>query len=197
VGIGNTTVAATLAAVRLELTADEAVGLGAGGDSATLARKRDAVSAAVAQAASAHADLQDPLVALAALGGPEVAYLTGVTLGAVEAGSLVILDGLVTSSAALLAVALEPGVAAHLVAGQESREQAHRVVNTHLGLEPLLSLRLRSGEGVGALLAVQLLQTAVRVRGQAGRVTETERETYGDADAEPKAGVSSAGSTPR
>jgi nicotinate-nucleotide--dimethylbenzimidazole phosphoribosyltransferase len=172
VGIGNTTVAAALVAGRLGLAAGDTVGLGAGGDSATLERKRAAVDAALTRAASAHPDLEDPMVTLAALGGPEIAYLTGVTLGACEAGSLVVLDGLVTAAAALIAVALEPAVAAHLVAGQESREQAHRVVNAQLGLEPLLSLRLRSGEGVGALLAVQLLQTAAALRHQAGRVTE-------------------------
>jgi nicotinate-nucleotide--dimethylbenzimidazole phosphoribosyltransferase len=160
------------------------VGLGAGGDTATLTRKRDAVRAALSRAGSAHSDLDAPLVALAALGGPEVAYLAGVTLGAAEAGSLVVLDGFVTSTAALIAVALEPAAAAHLVAGQESREQAHQAVNAHLGLEPVLSLRLRSGEGVGALLAVQLLQTATRVRNQAGRV------------AEAGTGVSSGGSRP-
>ena len=173
VGIGNTTVAAALVAARLGLGVTEAVGLGAGGDSATLERKRAAVDLATTRAAAAHADLGDPMVALAALGGPEIACLAGVALGAAEAGSLIVLDGLVTSAAALIAVALEPAVAAHLVAGQESRERAHRVVNVHLGLEPLLSLRLRSGEGVGALLAVQLLRTAVALRDQAGRVAET------------------------
>ena len=172
VGIGNTTVAAALVARRLGLGAGDAVGLGAGGDSATLERKRAAVDAALARVATAHADLEEPMATLAALGGPEIAYLAGVTLGAAEAGSLVVLDGLVTAAAALIAVALEPAVAAHLVAGQESREQAHRVVNGQLGLEPLLSLRLRSGEGVGALLAVQLLRTAAALRSQAGRVTE-------------------------
>ena len=173
VGIGNTTVAAALVASRLGLQADDAVGLGAGGDHATLDRKRATVEAALARVARAHGDeLADPVIALAALGGPEVAYLTGVVLGAAAAGSLVVVDGLVTAAAALAAVAIEPAVAAHLVAGQESREQAHRAVNASLGLEPLLSLRLRSGEGVGALLAVQLLQTASAVRAQAGRVTE-------------------------
>ena len=172
VGIGNTTVAAALVACRLGLSPDEAVGLGAGGDSATLGRKRAAVAAALARAASTHADLEDPMVALAALGGPEISYLSGVVLGASEAGSLVVLDGLVTGAAALVAVTMEPAAAAHLVAGQESREQAHRAVNTHLGLEPLLSLRLRAGEGVGALLAVQLLRTAARVRAQTGRVDQ-------------------------
>ncbi|MGA2933410.1 MAG: 5,6-dimethylbenzimidazole synthase [Acidimicrobiales bacterium] len=172
VGIGNTTVAAALVAARLGLAPGDAVGLGAGGDSATLERKRTAVDAALTRVASAHTDLEEPMATLAALGGPEIAYLAGVTLGAAEAGSLVVLDGLVTSAAALIAVAMEPAVAAHLVAGQESREQAHRVVNAQLGLEPLLSLRLRSGEGVGALLAVQLLRTAAALRSQAGRVTE-------------------------
>jgi nicotinate-nucleotide--dimethylbenzimidazole phosphoribosyltransferase len=159
-------------ASRLGLDVGDAVGLGAGGDSATLARKRDAVEAALERAASVHPDLDDPMVLLAALGGAEIAYLTGVLLGAAEAGSVIVLDGLVTSASALLAVALEPAVAAHLVAGQESREQAHRSVNVHLGLEPLLALRLRSGEGVGALLAVQLLRTAAGLRAQTGRVAE-------------------------
>ena len=76
VGIGNTTVAAALVACRLGLAVDDAVGLGAGGDSATLERKRAVVADALARAAAAHGDLDDPLVALAALGGPEIAYLS-------------------------------------------------------------------------------------------------------------------------
>jgi nicotinate-nucleotide--dimethylbenzimidazole phosphoribosyltransferase len=172
VGVGNTTVAAALVAAQLKLHADDAVGLGAGGDTGTLARKRALVDAALARARSAHEDLGAPMVALASLGGPEIAYLCGVTLGAAGAGALVVLDGLVTSSAALVAVGLEPGVASYLVAGQESREQVHSVVNRHLGLEPLLSLRLRSGEGVGALLAAQLLRSAAGLRAETGRVAE-------------------------
>ena len=172
VGIGNTTVASALVVARLGLDVGDAVGLGAGGDSATLARKRAAVEAALTRAASTHADLDDPLVLLAALGGAEIAYLTGVLLGAAEQGSAIVLDGLVTSTAALLAVALEPAVAAHLVAGQESREQAHRSLHVHLGLEPLLALRLRAGEGVGALLALQLVRTAAGLRARTGRVAE-------------------------
>jgi nicotinate-nucleotide--dimethylbenzimidazole phosphoribosyltransferase len=165
-------VAAALVAARLSLRADEAVGLGAGGDAGTLARKRAVVDAALARASTAHDDLGEPVVALASLGGPEIAYLSGVTLGAAEVGALVVLDGLVTSSAALVAVDLEPAVASYLVAGQESREQVHGVVNRYLGLEPLLSLRLRSGEGVGALLAAQLLRSAAGLRAETARVQE-------------------------
>jgi nicotinate-nucleotide--dimethylbenzimidazole phosphoribosyltransferase len=175
VGIGNTTVAAALVAARLGLTVHDAVGLGAGGDAATLERKRTVVADALARAAAAHRDLDDPLVALAALGGPEIAYLAGLVLGSAAAGALVVLDGLVTSSAALVAVAVEPAVAAHLVAGQESREHAHRLVNIHLGLEPLLSLRLRSGEGVGALLAAQLLKSGAALRAQTARAEESKK----------------------
>jgi nicotinate-nucleotide--dimethylbenzimidazole phosphoribosyltransferase len=172
VGIGNTTVAAALVAARLGLPADDVVGLGAGGDAGTLARKRGVVDAALARATNAHEDLEDPMVALAALGGPEITYLSGVTLGAAEAGALVVLDGLVTSAAALVALGFEPAVAAYLVAGQESRERVHGVVNRYLGLEPLLSLRLRSGEGVGGLLASQLLRSAASLRAETGRVAE-------------------------
>ena len=107
----------------------------------------------------------------AALGGPEVALLTGVTLAAAERRVPVVLDGLVTSVAALLAVRLEPAVQSALVAGQQSRELAHAAVLDELGLEPLLQLRLRSGEGVGACLAAQLLLTALRARQATARVS--------------------------
>ena len=74
---------------------------------------------------------------------------------------------------AVTAVQIEPGVAYHLVAGQRSRERVHHLVLAHLGLEPLLDLRFRAGEGIGALLAAQMLVTAARARDSAGRVDET------------------------
>ena len=106
---------------------------------------------------------------LAGLGGPEFAVLTGVVLGAAERGAGVVLDGLATSVPALLARHLEPAVHAYLVAGQRSRERAHELVLRELGLEPLLALRLRAGEGVGACLATSLLLQGLRVRRLAGR----------------------------
>ena len=130
------------------------------------------VARAVTRARGTHGDrLGDPWVMLASLGGPEVALLAGVTLGAAEHRVPVLLDGLVTSVAALLAVRAEPAVQSALVAGQLSRERAHHAVLTELGLEPLLQLRLRSGEGVGACLAAQLLLTALRARRATARVT--------------------------
>jgi nicotinate-nucleotide--dimethylbenzimidazole phosphoribosyltransferase len=172
VGIGNTTVAAALSCALLGLDPAGAVGLGAAADTAMVARKQDVVARALARARAAHGDgLQDPWVLAAVLGGPEVALLAGVTLGAAERRVPVVLDGLVTSVAALLAVRSEPAVQSALVAGQRSREPAHHAVLADLGLEPLLQLRLRSGEGVGACLAAQLLLTALRARQATARVT--------------------------
>jgi nicotinate-nucleotide--dimethylbenzimidazole phosphoribosyltransferase len=169
VGIGNTTVAAALTAALLDRPAAEVVGLGAGADSAMLARKTEVVDGARQRVRSSGTGAAGPLEILGSLGGAEFAVLTGVTLGAAEAGAAVVLDGLATSVAALVAVRVEPAVAAHLVAGHRSREAAHALVLTELGLEPLLDLRLRAGEGVGACLAVGLLRAARAARQETGR----------------------------
>jgi nicotinate-nucleotide--dimethylbenzimidazole phosphoribosyltransferase len=171
VGIGNTTVATALACALLDLDPAQAVGLGAASDTAMMRRKEEVVGRALRRARS-DGWKRDPWIAAAALGGPEVVLLAGVTLGAARQRAPVVLDGLVTSVAALLAVRAEPAVQAVLVAGQRSRERAHQAVLTELGLEPLLDLRLRSGEGVGACLAAQLLLTALRARQAVARVTE-------------------------
>jgi nicotinate-nucleotide--dimethylbenzimidazole phosphoribosyltransferase len=171
VGVGNTTVAAALSAALLGLGVSEAVGLGAGGDSATLERKRWVVEAALSRALARPGGLGGPFDALAVLGGPEFVVLAGVVLGVAGRGGAIVLDGLATSVAALCAVRVEPGVAAHLVAGQRSREKAHSVVLEELGLEPLLDLRMRAGEGVGAVLSTQMLSSGLRLRGLTGKVS--------------------------
>jgi nicotinate-nucleotide--dimethylbenzimidazole phosphoribosyltransferase len=173
VGVGNTTVAAALTAALLGLAPEMVVGLGAGADREMLDRKAEVVTAALARAGDLYpGTLRDPAVALAALGGPEFAVLTGVTLGAAEAGAMVILDGLATSVSALIATRFEPAVAAHLIAGQRSREAAHGAVLAELGLEPLLDLRIRAGEGAGACLAVGLLRAALVLRHDTARTAD-------------------------
>ncbi|MCW2683627.1 MAG: cob(II)yrinic acid a,c-diamide reductase, partial [Blastococcus sp.] len=165
VGVANTTVAAALACGLLGADVDLVTGLGSGADAAMLGRKRDAVSAAVSRARRAHPALsEDPLVALAELGGPELAVLAGVALGAAQSRAVVVVDGFAVSLAVLVAVQLEPAVQACLVAGQRSRERGHALVLEHLGCEPLLDLRLRAGEGVGAVLATGLLLDGLALR---------------------------------
>jgi nicotinate-nucleotide--dimethylbenzimidazole phosphoribosyltransferase len=166
VGVGNTTVAAALACGLLHVEPDVVTGLGAGADAAMLARKRDVVGAALARAGA----VLDPMGALAELGGPELAVLAGVVLGAAEVHAVVVVDGFAASVAALVAVLLEPGAQSSLVAGQRSRERGHDVVLQALGCEPLLDLRLRAGEGVGAVLAAGLVLQGLAVRRSAARV---------------------------
>jgi nicotinate-nucleotide--dimethylbenzimidazole phosphoribosyltransferase len=173
-GIGNTTAAAALAAAVLGLDAGQVTGLGAAADSDIVARKTEVITAALARWRTARHTKSGPAWAaqcLATLGGPELALLTGVVLGAAQAGAVVVLDGLATSVAALIAAETEPAVTAHLIAGQRSRERAHAAVLQRLGLEPLLDLRLRAGEGVGATLAAQLLRTGLRLRTHSARTT--------------------------
>jgi len=170
VGVGNTVVAAALTAGLLNLDAMATVGLGAGSDTAMVERRRVVVDAALGRVrADRGVSAATPLETLAALGGPELALLAGVTLGAVEGGAVVVLDGLATSVAALVAAMLEAGVVAHLIAGQRSREPAHPLVLARLGLEPLLDLRFRAGEGAGACLAAGLLLHGLRVRAATAR----------------------------
>lgn len=165
VGVGNTTVAAALACALLDLEPQDAVGLGSGSDADMVARKREVVAAAVARTQGE----SDPLRLLAMVGGPEIALLTGVTLGAAAAGAPVVLDGLAASLPGVIAARLEPAAQAYLLAGQVSRERAHALVLRELGLEPLLDLRLRSGEGVGACLAASMVLQGLAVRRIAAR----------------------------
>ena len=165
VGVGNTTVAAALACALLDLEPQDAVGLGSGSDADMVARKREVVAAAVARTQGE----RDPLRLLAMVGGPEIALLTGVTLGAAAAGAPVVLDGLAASLPGVIAARLEPAAQAYLLAGQVSRERAHALVLRELGLEPLLDLRLRSGEGVGACLAASMVLQGLAVRRVAAR----------------------------
>ena len=165
IGIGNTTVASALACALAGLSPEDAVGLGASSDSSMMLHKIDVLTRAFERTG----ELNDPIEALAAVGGPEFAVLTGVTLGASKAGSAVILDGLATSVAALAAVKISAGVQGWLLASHVSREHAHQKVLDELGLEPLLELRFRAGEGVGACYGAQMLMTGMRVRNNAAK----------------------------
>ncbi len=172
VGVGNTTVAAALASALLRADLDDVVGLGAGADTAILDRKRRVIASAVDRARRHLPHLhREPLTALAELGGPEIAVLAGAVLGAAEAKAPVILDGFAASVAALVAVGLEPSVQANLIAGQRSRERGHELALEHLGLEPLLDLRMRAGEGAGAAFAAGLVLNGLKVRRSTARVT--------------------------
>jgi len=161
-GIGNTTAAAAVIAAITGASARDVTGRGTGIDDASLARKQSIVAGAAARLSSEPA----PLDALAEVGGLEVGALAGFVLAAGAARVPVVVDGVIALAGALIAHGLAPPVVDHMVAGHRSVEPGASVVLAHLGLEPLLDLRLRLGEGTGACLAVPLVQAAARVLGE-------------------------------
>ncbi|HEX6332023.1 MAG TPA: nicotinate-nucleotide--dimethylbenzimidazole phosphoribosyltransferase [Actinomycetota bacterium] len=161
-GIANTTSASALCAALLPAEPAAVCGRGTGVDDAGLARKVDAVRRGLA--ANGLGDgVVDARTALAAVGGLEIAFLAGVILGCAAGRVPVLLDGFVTGSAALVAAGLAPQTPGSLIAATRSPEPGHDPVLRRLGLEPLLDLGLRLGEGSGATLALPLLGAAVAI----------------------------------
>jgi nicotinate-nucleotide--dimethylbenzimidazole phosphoribosyltransferase len=154
-GIGNTTPATCLACW---LTGGEPAALagpGTGLDDAGVRHKAEVVERALAL----H-DPDDPLDALARLGGGEIAVLCGLALGAGESGLAYVCDGLIATAAAALAVAIAPALRDRLLAGHRSPEPAHGRLLGHLDLTPVLDLGMRLGEASGAVAALSILRLA-------------------------------------
>jgi nicotinate-nucleotide--dimethylbenzimidazole phosphoribosyltransferase len=157
-GIANTTPATCLAAVLTGRDVGSLVGPGTGLDATGVARKR----AVCERALGLHADAaRGPLHALRRLGGGEIAVLCGLALGAGEHGLGYVCDGLIATAAAAVAAGIEPDLRPRLLAGHRSPEPAHRALLEHLGLEPVLDLRMRLGEGSGATAALAILGLAI------------------------------------
>lgn len=159
-GIGNTTPAACLIATFTGRTPADVTGRGAGIDDATLELKVKVIDRALALHAP---DPTDPLGVLAAIGGLELAALTGLILAGAAAKVPVLLDGVSANAAALVAAALAPHATGYLIAGHRSVEPGATAALVALGLEPLLDLSMRLGEGTGALLTVPIVRAAAAV----------------------------------
>jgi nicotinate-nucleotide--dimethylbenzimidazole phosphoribosyltransferase len=171
-GIGNTTAAAAISCALLERLPQEVVGIGTGIPSDRLARKVAIVGQAVTRAAAADADITNPSETLRHLGGTEVAAMTGALLEARARSIPVLLDGYVTSAAALVLHSIDPRLTEHIRAGHRSAEPGHRLVLERLGLEPLIELDLRLGEASGAMAALPLVQMACKLVTDVATFTE-------------------------
>ena len=158
-GIGNTSVASLLLARLCGVSLEDCTGAGTGLDAGGVARKR----AVLAQALAANEGAVNPLDALAALGGFEVATLVGAVLQASSERRVIVVDGFITSAAVLVAARLQPHVLQRCVFAHGSAEPGHAHMLAQLQAEPLLDLGLRLGEGSGAALAWPLLQSACAV----------------------------------
>lgn len=175
-GIGNTTPSAAIAAVLTGRDPAGIVGRGTGVDDAGLERKITAVRAAIA---ANDPDPADGLDVLAKVGGFEIGGLAGAILAAAAHRKPIVVDGFISTAAAMIAVTLCPVVREYLIAGHCSEEQGHGLMLHWLGLKPLLDLNLRLGEGTGAVLAMQLVEAGCR--------TLAEMATFGEAGVSEKA----------
>ncbi|HEY8524812.1 MAG TPA: nicotinate-nucleotide--dimethylbenzimidazole phosphoribosyltransferase [Acidimicrobiales bacterium] len=160
-GIANTTPSSALIAALTGRPAPAVTGHGAGLDPELLAHKAALVEAAAARARAAHGD--DPLAVLAEVGGLEHAALAGFVLGGAALQVPVVVDGVIAASALLVATRLVPGVEAAVVAGHRSVEPGSAAVLGALGLDPMVDLGLRLGEGTGAALALPLVEAAALI----------------------------------
>lgn len=156
-GIGNTSSAAAIMATIMEVDCVDCVGRGTGIDAETLKRKLMLVE----QALHIHeSELTDPYNILACLGGFEIVQMTGAILAAAERKMLVVVDGFITTAAALVAVKINPNVRDYMIFGHQSDERGHCLMMEHLHARPLLKLNMRLGEGTGAALSLPLIQAA-------------------------------------
>jgi nicotinate-nucleotide--dimethylbenzimidazole phosphoribosyltransferase len=158
-GIGNTTPAAVLVAAVTDAEPVHVIGRGTGIDDAGWMRKVAAIRDALRRA---RPFAGDPVALLAVAGGADFAATTGFLVQAAVRRTPVLLDGVVCGAAALLASSVAPGARDWWLAAHRSPEPAHRIALERLELEPLLDLRMRLGEGSGALVALPLLRAAAR-----------------------------------
>ena len=159
-GIANSSVAALLVCAFTGLDPAEAVGPGTGVQGEALGRKLAVITRVLDLR---RPDPADPLGVLAAVGGAEFGAMAGAMIGAASRGWAVIVDGYIAGAAALVALALEPRLADFLVWSHRSAEPGAQRILAHLGMEPVLDLNLRLGEGTGAALAVPILRSACAV----------------------------------
>jgi nicotinate-nucleotide--dimethylbenzimidazole phosphoribosyltransferase len=179
-GIGNTTAASVITALLTGQSATMVTGKGTGLDDCAHQRKINIVYAIIEKhfadqrTVNAHT-----LEILQRVGGLEIAAMTGFILGSARYQIPVITDGFISTAAAALAYAIEPQVKEFLFAGHCSPEPGHRYLLDHVGLEPILALDMRLGEGTGAVLAMPVIDSALRLY--------SEMATFGSA------GISGAG----
>ncbi len=163
-GIGNTTAASVMTAALTGLPASLVTGKGTGVESEAYAHKCRVVEEVVSRHFS---EATSPREILRRGGGLEIAAMTGLMLGAAQRKIPVVVDGFISTAAAAIACGLnsgkDSGVRPYLFAGHRSQEPGHRVLLASLEMEPILDLDMRLGEGTGAVLAMPILEAAMRL----------------------------------
>jgi nicotinate-nucleotide--dimethylbenzimidazole phosphoribosyltransferase len=168
-GIGNTTPSAAIAAAMTGRSPAEIVGRGTGVDDAGLSRKIAAVQRALTVN---RPDPNHALDVLAKVGGFEIGGLAGAMLAAAAHRRPVVVDGFISTAAAMLAVGLAPEARSYLIPAHRSQELGHHLMLAWLGLNPLLDLDLRLGEGTGAAIGISLAEAACKILSQMATFSE-------------------------
>jgi len=159
-GIGNTTASAAIVSVMTGLTVKQAAGRGTGIHDSMLQNKISVIEKAITLN---HPSSSDPLDVLSKVGGMEIAGLVGVIIGAAKLRCPVVLDGYISTAAALLAAALAPISKGYMIASHQSQEPGHIHALSALGLAPCIQLDLRVGEGTGAVLCFHFIDAALKL----------------------------------
>ncbi len=159
-GIGNTTASSAICAVITGKPCDDVTGRGTGIGDDQLKHKVEVIERALR---INQPDPNQPLSVLAKVGGFEIGGLAGVMLGAAARRIPVVIDGLISGAAALIAAGLAPKIKNFLIAGHVSVEAGHKIMLAHLGLQPLVDLGMRLGEGTGAAIGISLCEIAARI----------------------------------
>jgi nicotinate-nucleotide--dimethylbenzimidazole phosphoribosyltransferase len=162
-GIGNTTASSALFAAYLDQSPEKVTGRGTGISDDFLERKIRVVEMALKVN---QRFLSDPVLTLMALGGFEIAGICGMILGAARRRIPIVIDGFISSAAALAAIKMKPLLKEYLIFGHLSEERGHRVLFDQLDLRPVLALDMRLGEGTGAALAMGIIEGAIRAHNQ-------------------------------
>lgn len=159
-GIGNTTPSSALLTALTGADIEAAVGRGTGIGDETLRRKRDVIGRALRVN---RPDADDPLDVLAKVGGYEIAGLVGVILGAAANRCPVVVDGFISSVAALVASRIAPVAKGFMLPSHLSHERGHRLLMEHLGLRPILQMDMRLGEGTGAVMTFPIVEASMKL----------------------------------
>ncbi len=159
-GIGNTTASSAIIAAFLGIPAREVTGRGTGLDQSGVSRKEQVIDQAIA---INKPDPNIPLDVLAKVGGLEIAALAGLILGAAANRIPIVIDGFISSTAALVAAKIAPKSLNFMIASHCSAEMAHRKLLQYLNLKPILELEMRLGEGTGAVLSFHIIEAALKI----------------------------------
>ncbi len=159
-GIGNTTSASAIICAITGITPIQATGRGTGLDDKGMERKAEIIERVL----KFHKpDSRDGFDILCKIGGYEIAGIVGAVLAAVSKGTVVVLDGVISTAAGLIAYTLKPEIGGYLISGHKSVEVAQQAALSHMGLEPVIDFGMRLGEGTGAAITMNVADTACRI----------------------------------